>query len=117
MAKVINNRTNKILVDNLETAKHMSGRLVGLLGRTSLPDGHGLLLKRSGNSIHTFFMKFTIDVAFMDSKGTVKHLAHEVKPWRLIIAPLIFQTDCLELPAGTLKKTDTQKGDSLRVEA
>ncbi|TML60208.1 MAG: DUF192 domain-containing protein, partial [Actinobacteria bacterium] len=53
----------------------------GLLGRTSLPDGEGLLLKPCG-SVHTFFMRFPIDVVFLDRELSVVAVSAEVAPWR-----------------------------------
>ena len=115
MAKVINTRNTKTIVETLEVAATIGSRMKGLLGRNHLPSGSGLWIKRSGNSIHTFFMKFPIDLAFVDKYQTVRHIASNVKPWRMIIAPLLVSTDCLELPAGTLERTDTKKGDRLDV--
>lgn len=117
MASVVNNRNNKVIATHLEKAETLKSRLVGLIGRPTLPEGHGLWISRSGNSIHTFFMRFPIDVVFVNKKGEVKYVAHNVHPWKMIFAPLLVQTDCLELPAGTILKTDTRIGDVVRVEA
>ena len=115
--KVTNQTNRKVLVQNLELAHTLSKRIIGLMGRPLLPNGEGLLIKRSGNSIHTFFMKFPIDLVFLNSKGQVKHLAKNIRPWRIVVAPLFSQTDCLELPAGTIENTETKIGDILSVEA
>ena len=115
--RVVNSRNSNVLVENLEWARTFKERSQGLLGREELPEGKGLWIKKSGNSIHTFFMKFPIDLAFIGKDGVVKYTAHNVRPWRMIFAPLLRQTDCLELPAGTLAKTDTRKGDRLDVKS
>ena len=117
MSRVINQRTKSVVVEKLENANSFSQRLIGLMGRKDFSNGQGLLIKRSGNSIHTFFMHFAIDVAFVNKDGEVKYTAAAVKPWRIIVAPILTRTDCLELPAGTLSKTDTRIGDTLLVEA
>jgi uncharacterized membrane protein (UPF0127 family) len=117
VSRVVNTRNNRVLVQTLEHAKSMGERLVGLIGRKNLDDGQGLWILRSGNSIHTCFMKFPIDVVFVNKKGVVKYTASNIKPWRLIIAPLLLPTDVLEMPAGVVNKTETRVGDTLRVES
>jgi uncharacterized membrane protein (UPF0127 family) len=116
MSRVINKRNNKVLVQDLEWARTMKERLVGLIGRKSLECGRGLWIKRSGNSIHTCFMKFPIDVIFVNKKGLVKYAVKNIKPWKIVLTPLFFPTDCLELPAGTLDLNDTKVGDTVSVE-
>ena len=56
-------------------------RMRGLLGRTSLPRGEGVLLRPAG-SIHTFFMRFPIDAVFVDRDGVVVGVEHKLQPWR-----------------------------------
>ncbi len=116
MRRVINSRNALVLVEALEVASSLFSRALGLMGRKTFPSGQGMLITRSGNSIHTSFMRFAIDVAFISKTGEVKYIKTDVKPWRIVVAPLIKSTDCLEMPAGTLKKCDTQVGDILRVE-
>jgi uncharacterized protein len=116
LKRVINSRNNLVVVEALELASTLLTRMIGLMGRKTLSSGQGMLITRSGNSIHTSFMRFPIDVAFVTKAGEVKYLRSDIKPWRLVIAPLLTPTDCLELPAGTLKKCDTRLGDILRVE-
>ena len=116
MSRVVNARNDSVLVNKLEKASTFSQRLIGLMGRKTLAAGEGLLIRGSGNSIHTCFMRFPIDVAFVTKQGEVKHISSDLKPWRMVIAPVWTLTDCLELPAGTLKNNDTRIGDTLRVE-
>lgn len=117
MTTVINTRNQKTIVTDLELADKIKTRLVGLMGRKSFKNGAGLLIKKSGNSIHTCFMKFPIDLIFIGAKGEVKYLVKNMKPWRIVIAPLIRQTDCLELPAGTIAESQVKIGDILSVKA
>jgi len=116
MKRVINSRNNLVVVEALELASTLFTRMMGLMGRKIFSSGQGMLITRSGNSIHTCFMRFSIDVAFITKIGEIKYLKSEIKPWRMVVAPLLTSTDCLELPAGTLKKCDTRLGDILRVE-
>jgi len=61
-------------------------RFAGLMGRSGLPEGEGLLFV-PGGSIHTFFMRFALDVAYLAPDGTVLRVAAAVRPWRLARAP------------------------------
>ncbi len=112
----MNSRNNKVVVEALEVATSLVDRMVGLISKKEFHVGQGMLITRSGNSIHTFFMKFPIDVAFINKTGEVKHLRENIVPWRMVFAPLVKETDCLELPAGVLKQCDVHIGDMLRVE-
>jgi uncharacterized membrane protein (UPF0127 family) len=72
----------------------------GLLGRSSLPAGTGMLLRPCG-SIHMWFMRFAIDAAFLDREMRVLKVARNLKPWQLGFAPR--GTACvLETAAGEL---------------
>ncbi len=53
----------------------------GLLGRKELPSGEGILLRPAG-SVHTFFMRFPIDVVFLDRDLRVVCVAEDVPPWK-----------------------------------
>jgi uncharacterized membrane protein (UPF0127 family) len=86
-------------------------RLKGLLGRTGLERGEGLLL-RPASSIHTFFMKFPIDAVFLDRDLVVLNVASDLKPWRT--AAQRGAKAVLELPAGEAKRTGIQPGEQLR---
>jgi uncharacterized protein len=85
-------------------------RLKGLLGRAGLERGEGLLL-RPASSIHTFFMKFPIDAAFLDRDLVVLHVAADLKPWRT--AAKRGARAVLELPAGEARRLALQPGERL----
>ena len=70
------------LVPHLEIADTFLSRAVGLLGRKTLPPGHGLLIRPCA-SIHTAFMRFPIDVAFLDRQGRVVKVIRNLPPWRM----------------------------------
>ena len=111
--KVRNGTRDCILADRAERASTFVQRLVGLLGRASLPVGEALLITPC-NSIHTFFMRMPIDVVFLDAQDTVVRLLHALPPWRAT-RPIPAACAVLELPAGTLAATGTQEGDRLVV--
>lgn len=111
---VTNGDRGTVLAERVTSANTFFGRFRGLMGRAELPTGHGLLLD-GDNSIHTFFMRFPIDVVFLDRQRRVVHLMHRVAPWR--ISKIIWRARAvLELPPGTLASTDTRVGDLLKVE-
>lgn len=74
-------------------------RSVGLLGRASLEPGDGLVLQPCG-MIHTWFMRFPIDVLFLDRDGRVVRAAHAARPFRIVWGGWRAWTT-IELPAGT----------------
>jgi hypothetical protein len=82
----------------------------GLLGRRSLASGEGLLLKPA-SSVHTFFMRFPIDVVFLDRDLRVLSIAHDLRPWRAAGRP--GARAVLELPAGECERRGLQPGDCL----
>ena len=83
------------------------------MGRRELPAGRGLWIEPC-NSIHMFFMRFAIDVLFLDREGRVKKVMLRLRPWR--ISPIVFGArTVVELPAGLL--TDKSLvGRKLRLE-
>jgi uncharacterized protein len=86
-------------------------RLRGLLGRRSLPSGEGILLRPAG-SVHTFFMRFAIDVVFLDDELQVVGIAADLRPWRA--AGRSGAKAVLELPAGECARRGLVVGDRIR---
>ena len=88
-------------------------RRTGLLKHARLEPGDGLWIVPC-ESVHTFFMKFAIDVLYLDKAKRVRKLKHAVAPWRL--SACLSAHSVLELPAGTLARTQTAVGDEISVE-
>lgn len=65
-----------------EVAETFAERAKGLIGRTGLEPGKGMLITKC-NCIHTFFMKFPIDATFLDRDGKVVRIVRNIRPWRL----------------------------------
>jgi uncharacterized protein len=86
------------------------GRMRGLLGRSELPAGEGLLLRRAP-AIHTFFMRFAIDVVFLDRDLVVVGMESEVPPWRIVARRRA--SAVLELPAGEGARRGLRLGERL----
>lgn len=109
----INETRGTVLAESLELADTWLGRLKGLLGRGHLTAKHGLVLSPC-NSIHTCFMKFSIDVLFFDQGGQVVYVIENMQPFRF--SPKVDQARyVLELPAGTLDATGTLPGDYVSI--
>jgi len=85
-------------------------RMRGLLGRSSFPAGEGLLL-RPAASVHTAFMRFPIDVVFIDKSHTIVKIVHSLGPWKT--AGARGSSAALELPAGTAAALELESGMSL----
>ena len=92
--------SGRVVVADMEMARTSWSRFMGLMGRPSLAQGAGLWIEPC-NSIHMFFMRFAIDVLFLDRQRRVKKVMLNLKPWR--ISPIVFGArSVVELPAGTL---------------
>lgn len=109
--KVVNTTKQAVLAENASFANTLKTRMKGLLGKDGLNQGEGLVITRC-NSIHTFFMKFSIDVIFVNKNDRVIKVLHRLKPWRLC-RPYLGASCCIELPSGVASKTNTQIGDTI----
>jgi uncharacterized membrane protein (UPF0127 family) len=86
-------------------------RMKGLLGRSGLEAGEGIHIEPC-NSIHTFFMRFAIDVLFLDREGKVLRAFEALPPWR-VTRVYARARSVVELPPGTLAATGTYEGDQV----
>jgi len=114
-ARVTNETRGTLLAEQCRIARSLRDRTVGLLGTSSLPPGHGLWIERSP-SIHMFFMRYAIDVVFVDDSGRVIRVVERLRPWR-IVAWVRGARDCIELPAGSVGPTGTVAGDIVATRA
>ncbi len=108
--KVRNLTRGTWLGDRVEIARTSRERRRGLLGRQELPEGCGLWIAPC-EGIHTFSMRFPIDVIFLDRHRRVLSLRTELHPGR--IAVCLRAHSVLELPAGTIGRSQTRVGDQL----
>jgi uncharacterized membrane protein (UPF0127 family) len=109
-----NTQTGRIIASQVLTAFDSKTRRGGLLARDHLPDGYALVIAPC-SAIHTFFMKFSIDVAFVTRQGRVVKVRTNIAPWR--IAASLRAYAVVELPAGTIERTGTLPGHMLEVQA
>ena len=112
-ALVIRNlRNQRCLADNLIAAFESQTRRTGLLRHDTFPAGSAMLIAPT-SAVHTFFMKFPIDIAFVTRSGRVLKTYGALPPWR--IAAAFGAHAVIELPPGTLARCDTVAGDTLAI--
>lgn len=103
---------NKILSNDILIADTLVTRLIGLMFKKQLIGAEGLLINPC-NSIHTFFMRYSLDIIFLSSDNKVIKIIRNLKPWRMTW--IYFRAKkTLELPAGKLP-SDVKEGDVLEV--
>jgi uncharacterized membrane protein (UPF0127 family) len=105
-----NTRSGRVLANRLIPAFDSESRRTGLLKHEALPDGSAMVIAPT-NAVHTFFMRFAIDIAFIARDGRVVKTCAAVKPWRIAAAWRAYGV--IELPPGTLARCDTVAGDLL----
>ena len=108
--KIANLTRQTELASYAEVAAHSAARNKGLLGRSGLPRGEGLWIVPC-ESVHTFFMKFPIDLVYLDRNKCVRKVRSSVPAWRL--SACLSAHSIIELPAGTIQRTKTATGDRL----
>ena len=101
---------DSLLGESIELADTSELRRTGLLKRKSLESGEGLWIVPC-EAVHTFFMKFAIDIVFLDRQRKVKKAVSAVVPWRLSGCLVAHST--LELPSGMIVGSGTKAGDQL----
>ena len=111
--ELINKTKNTLLAKDIVIANTPFKRMKGLLGKKEFREGQALILKPC-NSIHTFFLRFAIDVLFVDKENKIIEAISCLKPFRLT---RIYWVSALaiELPAGIILSRQTQAGDTLSI--
>jgi uncharacterized protein len=109
---LVNERTGVVVASRLEAAVDAGSRNRGLMGRESLDDGHALVLAPCW-AVHTWNMRFAIDILFASRDGRVLKTAVNVRPRRIRAAMRAFAT--IEMRAGSLVPSGVLPGDRLRL--
>jgi uncharacterized membrane protein (UPF0127 family) len=109
----VRNAAGAVVCERCEIPKSSFARMRGLLGRDGLEPGSGMLID-AAPSVMTFFMRFPIDVVFLDRDWMVVRVVHALKPWR--VAGARRAVAALELPAGAAAEAGLQEGDVLVLE-
>lgn len=110
--QVLNVTRGTILATRLETAHTGPTRRKGLLGREGLSPGEGLWIAPC-ESVHTFFMRFPIDLVYLDRKNRIRKVRSAVGPWR--VSACLAAHSVLELPTGTIREARTVRGDTVEI--
>ena len=107
---LVNRRSEDTIASDVQLAVTRAERRRGLLGRDDLDRSAALVLSPCW-SIHTMFMRFPIDVVFVDRQGFAVKVVRDMKPWRIALAPA--GRAVIEMPAGTLRWGQVMLGDRL----
>jgi len=102
-----------ILARAADVADTSAKRNTGLLKHERLEPGEGLWILPC-SAVHTFFMKFPIDLVYLDKRRKVRKVRHAVPAWRM--SACLLAHSVLELPAGTAEQTGTAAGDELAID-
>jgi uncharacterized protein len=114
--RAINRARGTVLCARLEKAVGVAGKGRGLLGRDRLEAGQGMLFEAGRLQafmwMHMFFMRFPIDIVFLDRNDRVLKIDHELRPWR--VSSIAFGARrALELAAGAAVAARTEVGDQI----
>jgi uncharacterized protein len=107
-----NPRTARVVATRLETAFDSAERRKGLLGRDGLPRGHALVIAPC-SLVHTFRMRFAIDILFVARDGRVLKVRRAVPPSRIAGSLRAFAV--IELAAGGIGESGTVAGDLIEI--
>jgi uncharacterized protein len=102
-----------VVAERCRVARGLRERVFGLHLWPELQSGDGLLLPGS-TSIDTTFMRYVMDAVFVDGQGRVTKVVHDMRPWRMAWFARGAK-DCIELPAGAARASNTEPGDELRM--
>jgi len=102
-----------VVCERCEIPESMFGRMRGLLGRDGLAPGSGMLIDQAPQ-VHMFFMRFPVDVVFLDRDRKVVRVVERLRPWR--VASARRAAAALELPAGAAAAAGVNVGDILGFE-
>ena len=109
--RIVNLTKNTLIAQEAQIASSLGQRMKGLLGRRGLSTNEALILKPC-SSIHTFFMRFPIDVLFLNQNMRIIRLIQPMLPNRL--GPVVWGAKTIiELPAGRIAQTQIEVGDTV----
>ena len=112
--RITNQTKNTVVAEQAQLADTVVSRLVGLLNRSSLLPREALVITDC-RSIHMFFMRFSIDVLFVNKDNKVLGLVKNIKPFQM--SPYFIRAKkAIELPVGVIDSSRTEKGDILLFE-
>lgn len=107
-------RDGVALIGSVELAHNLYERCRGLLGRKALAPGSGMHISPC-SSVHTFFMRFNLDLFFLDQSGRVVKIVQNVAPWRIVFGGLSAHS-VVEVQAGWFSAGELSVGDTVAIE-
>jgi uncharacterized membrane protein (UPF0127 family) len=113
-ARLIDAATGTIVASDVKTALDSASRRQGLLGREAWAAGQALVLAPCA-AVHTCFMRFPIDVVFVDRAGRVRKVAEHLRAWRMAASPRAFAA--IEMAAGSAAAAGVRPGTRLAISA
>jgi uncharacterized membrane protein (UPF0127 family) len=111
--RVVVERTGRVALTEVRDAGGAWGSFKGLMFRTSIPAGFGLVF-RPARGIHTQFMRFPIDLVFFDKTDRVTKVREAMPPWRFDFTNA---AGVIEMNPGAAREADIRVGDLLRFES
>jgi uncharacterized protein len=112
LLRVVNKKNGAVVAQPVEHARGHWSRFWGLMGRRALPEGRGMIIEPC-NSVHTMFMRFPIDVVFLDGDDRVLKISRDMKPFRFAVGR--GSRRVLEVPAGWCQQVGLEEGDQLEI--
>ena len=113
---VVRTAAGSVVAREVAVAAGFGLRLMGLMGRSRLQPDEGLWLVPC-NSVHMFFMRTPLDIAYLDRQLRVVRLVPEMREWRVKLLPVRHAHSALELAPGTLSRHGISEGDELKIGA
>jgi uncharacterized membrane protein (UPF0127 family) len=111
--RALNQTKGTVVAANVSVAKSIWARFWGLMGKSNLADDAGLFLTPC-SSIHMFFMRFPLDVVFLDKENRVVKVVEDIKPWRMSMGG--GGHSALEIPTGAAGRATVAVGDVIEFE-
>ena len=110
---ILNTTKNTVIANKHTIADTFLTRMIGLLNKKTLPFDEALIISRC-QSIHMLFMRFSIDVIFVDKSDHVVGLVERITPFRL--SRIFFQSSyVVEVAQGIIEQTKTSVGDKIEI--
>ena len=106
--RLTNERTGQVIASRARLADGFVTRAVGLMGQRGLGEGEALVIRPCW-SIHTFFMRFKLDVLYLDKQRRVKKIVRQMPAWRFSASRGAHET--IEMQGGALDGSDIEVGD------
>ena len=110
---ILSQNKEKVVSRKAQVADSFFSRLIGLMFKESIGQDEALIFYNA-TSIHTFFMRFPIDIVFLDKNKRIIRICRALAPWKMVFCPKAYIT--IEFPADQASKNTLKMGDFLYIE-